>query len=132
MPKTVRCQDCEKEFTDEEIRGMIKCPSCESIRPPVSIAHDILLPINWHELRCLTIWATNWMDSSDDYSTESTREWLQRLLNKIHKHRPEGGGALTIAQEIKELQKCIPSASLIDSDGTTIIPPKDSHELNSD
>jgi DNA-directed RNA polymerase subunit RPC12/RpoP len=120
--KTVRCTACESEFTNEEIKGKTQCPSCSSTRLPMDIAHDILLPINWHELRCLTIWASRWADTAHGFDDES-RVFLQKLLNKINKHRPNGGGALTLQSEIKELQKYFPSSELTNGNGETIIPP---------
>jgi hypothetical protein len=123
--KTIRCQDCLSEFSDDEVKGLTACPSCKTTRLPISISHDIMLPINWHELRCLTIWASNWIDSSDDPATDTVRDWLQKLLQRISGFRPEGGGALTIAQEIKECQKEFPSISLLNSKGEFIIPPKE-------
>jgi hypothetical protein len=124
--KTTRCRDCLAEFTDEEIKGAKCCPSCHTTRIPVLISEDILLPINWAELRTLTIWATRWADGfPDDDAHNDSKIWLQKLLNRINKLRPPGGGALTLAQEIKELQKEFPTAELIDGNGTTIIPPKE-------
>jgi len=127
--KTTRCQDCLSEFTDKEIEGATSCPSCNSTRRPIWISEDVLLPINWHELRCLTIWASNWAETfPDDEDHNDSKIWFQRLLNRINKLRPPGGGALTLVQEVKELQRFFPSAELIDGKGTTIVPPKEEIE----
>lgn len=125
--KKYRCKDCDAEFEEKYVEDCNVCPSCWSVRPPLDSSQDILLPINWHELRCLTIWASNWIENQDE-NINDTKIWLQRLLNRIHKHKPEGGGALTVAQEIKEIQKSFPYIELRDEHGEIIIPPKEEME----
>jgi len=126
--KKYRCKDCDAEFDEKYVEDCNVCPSCGSVRPPLDVAHDILLPMNWYELRCLTIWASNWIDSRNDGNINDTKIWLQKLLNRIHKHKPEGGGALTVAQEIKEIQKSFPHIELRYEHGEIIIPPKEEME----
>jgi hypothetical protein len=113
--KTTRCIICSAEFTDEEIIGTSCCPSCKTTSLPLGIIRDILLPINWSEIRLLANWACRWSDSTDMPS--DSRAALQAVLKRITKHRPPNSPALTLAGEVKEL-----GAELIGSDGEVIIP----------
>lgn len=123
-----RCRDCDAEFSEEAIKNYSVCPACGSIKFPLDISQDILLYLNWYEIRCLTIWASNWLENFDDSEINDTKIWFQKLLNKIHKYKPEGGGSLTIAQEVKELQKEFPNLELYDENGNIIIPKKEEME----
>lgn len=82
-----------------------------------------MLPINWHELRILTIWSSNWADQMRGDRADQCRKTLHAILRRLVKHRPDGSAPLTLVAEIKELQKDYPGASLADSDGNIIVPP---------
>lgn len=85
------------------------------------IADDITLPINWHELRILTIWASNY---AEGLRGDNHRKTLHSLIKRLERYRPVGGAALTLIGEIKELQQDYPETELYDSEGNLIIPPK--------
>lgn len=118
--KTIRCTDCYEEFSEEEIESATACPACGTSSVPMVIKNDVLLPINWHELRILTIWASNYAEKLPDDS----RMALHKILKRLDKHRPEGCSALTLVGEIKELQEVFPTASLY-VDNELIVPPKE-------
>ena len=86
--KTVRCTDCRCEFTDEELEDVTECPKCGSKGVPMIIAEDVEIKINLHELRILTIWASNWAEQaiSDDQGTRT----LNGILNALRPQLPEG------------------------------------------
>ncbi len=119
----IRCTDCGAEFVQHELatRGEMECPSCGTASVPCAIAEDIDIRINWHELRILTIWATNW---ADDRCDDQSRRTLQSILRRLDKFRPEGCAALTIVAEVKELQEHYPGASLHRGEDC-IVPPKE-------
>lgn len=120
--KTARCVRCSVEYSDEELNQLNpdKCPNCGTVGLPMLISEDVMLPINWHELRILTIWATNWAEKLED----DCKIDLMAILKRLSKHRPEGAAALTIVGEFKELQEHFPNSELW-MDGEVIVPPKD-------
>ena len=120
MEKTIRCTMCGEEFTDEEIENANCCPKCGSKGVPMSIRHDVTVRINWHELRILGIWASNWAEKCG----EDAPKVLEAILGRLDKYRPEGAAALTLMEEVKELQDHFPSATLF-KDGKMVMPPKE-------
>lgn len=120
---TMRCTDCYKEFSEEEVGTSPGCPSCGTSSLPMWIKHDVEVKINWHELRILGMWAANYAESLEDASRVS----LHKILKRLSKYRPEDAGALTLVEEVKELQKSFPSASL-SIGGEVIVPPVEKDE----
>jgi len=123
--KTVRCLRCASEYSDEELNELNpdKCPHCGTPGIPMAISQDVMLPINWHELRILTIWASNWAENLED----DCKIDLMSVLKRLDKHRPKGAPALTIAGEFKELQQQFPNSELWMGD-EMVIPPKEVDE----
>jgi hypothetical protein len=120
--KVLRCVVCRAEFaTDEITEATTGCPKCGTESVPMVISQDLQLRINWHELRILTIWASNW---ADRYVDAGGKRALNSILRELQDQAPEGGAALTLAGEVREIQKFAPDASLVSSDGTVLVPPK--------
>jgi hypothetical protein len=69
---------------------------------PMAIADDVTISINWHELRILTIWATNY--ANDKFPNSDSRRNLQKIINRLHRQHPDRL-ALTLAGEMVELRK---------------------------
>jgi len=118
--KTVRCVDCGSEFTDEEIRDIQSCPTCSSDAIPCAIKNDVTIRINLHELRILTIWASNW---AAKLKTPSPSRTMVSILSRLRKQLPEGT-CLTIMDELNTLQDVYPNSEVTDSEGNVILPPK--------
>lgn len=97
--KTTRCTQCDAEFTHEELVGATACPSCGTKSLPCSIDQDTTININWHSLRILTIWASNWARDLEENHQKS----LKSIIQKLELQRKEGWPALTLLQEVKEL-----------------------------
>lgn len=112
---TTRCTICSKEFTDEETIHAISCPSCGTKNLPCSIKEDVMVKINWHELRILTIWAENWarkIDSENDWMEANMEPFnclytvmviAQRLQQQHTDKIP-----ITLFGEIRKLKEEIP------------------------
>lgn len=99
--KTIRCTDCAAEFTDEELEGKSACPTCGTASVPSSIADDVTIRINWHELRILGIFASNWAERCDEGPAKTAR-CVRSILKRIHAQHPERA-PLTLAEEFAEL-----------------------------
>jgi len=121
--RRVRCVSCGSEFDNATLptTGVDKCPSCGSRSLPCDPAHDVFMALNWHELRILAQWASNHAEGLGDQQKVT----LTAILRRIDAHRPLGASALTLVQAVKELQRSLPGATLIDAQGDVVVPPKD-------
>lgn len=128
--KTVRCTACAAEFSDEELERHTlnvdgpdgaTCPKCKSPSVPMSIAQDVTIKINWHELRILTIWASNYAEKLPAHSKAT----LAAILRRLDAQKPNDRfAALTLAGEIRALQEAGFDAELLKGDGTVVAPRK--------
>jgi len=111
--KTIRCTTCRAEFTDEETEGVTCCPNCGSEGLPMAIADDVTITINWHELRILGMWASNY---ANEHCEESGRKALAMILHQIACQHPEraADSPLTLAGEIALLAD-LPGFTLIET-----------------
>ena len=100
-PKTTRCTTCEAEFTDAELKDAFACPSCGSEGIPCSIAQDVTVKINWHELRILTIWANFHAQAHCDPGSQKS---LATIIQRLETQRPDGFPALSILGELRAFQ----------------------------
>lgn len=130
--KSIRCTDCAAEFAAEEVPDDARgCPACGTDSVPCDIAQDVTLKINWHELRILTIWASNWAQKKCPADAQRT---LASILRRLDGQRPAEFAALTLLQEIKELPAELKKYGVhVDSiqfhqDGRRVFPPE--HESN--
>lgn len=110
--KTVRCPACRSEFSDVECEGVDACPACGNPGVPMAIDRDRDLRINIHELRILTIWASNWAAEKCD---ASARRSLKGILGALREQLP--GECLTMDDEFKELAKLGSRVEVRDSAG---------------
>jgi predicted nucleic acid-binding Zn-ribbon protein len=116
---TTRCIVCDAEFTDEQVKGASGCPKCGTTSLPLSPERDRTIKINEHELRILTMWASNWADAHCEPSSQKT---LAAILQRLRAQLPEV--LLTMADEVRQLQDAGYKASLVMSDGKVVVPEK--------
>lgn len=98
--KTVRCTACAAEFTHEELENVSACPTCGTDGVPSLIADDVTVRINWHELRILGIWASNYAGGKD--IPEKLRRTLLAILDRLEAQHP-GKTPLTLSRELRQL-----------------------------
>jgi hypothetical protein len=71
----------------------------------MAISQDTTININWHELRILTNWASNWAAEKCD---ESARKTVANVIKRLEVQRKEDDWpALTLMGEIKELPETL-------------------------
>lgn len=116
----IRCTTCRHEFTYEMLEKLPTncCPNCKSVGVPMSINQDTTVKINWHELRILTMWATNFAEKECDVSSKKA---LASIIKELYNQKKEGFGSLTLKGEIEDLQKVFPNAEAFDSSGKLIV-----------
>lgn len=120
--KYIRCVDCRSEFTKEEIATANACPCCGTKGLPALIANDLTVQINLHELRILTIWASNWARGIKDDGS-GAQKTIRAICTALKKQLPEGT-CLTMEDEMAALQEAFPQSEMLDSEGKVIVPKK--------
>jgi len=121
--KTTRCTECRSEFTDAELEGASACPTCGTRSIPMSIAQDTTIRINKHELRILTMWASNYAASivSRDPSSRAAKS-VQGIINAL---KSQVDVPLTLADEMQEVADATGSkVELHQSDDVKTFDPK--------
>lgn len=93
------CVACGARFTAEEVVGATCCPKCGSTGLPCAAQQDLVVEINWHELRILGIWASNYARAQSEDCQRSLRGILSRLERQAPALPP-----LTIAGELRLLR----------------------------
>lgn len=98
--KTIRCTECRHEFADEEATGA-SCPNCGTEGVPMAIADDVTIRINWHELRILCMWASNFASTFTGPAARAQKA-LASIIRCIKSQHPEMPG-LTLADDLQEV-----------------------------
>lgn len=121
--KTIRCTDCAAEFSDEDLDdGVVGCPTCGTKSVPCSISEDVTLKINWHELRILGIWASNY--AGDRLKNEpGSQRTLNSILKRLQAQYPEKM-PLTLFGEIQQVARDLDTKVELHAGGTvTVVEP---------
>lgn len=98
------CVACGARFTQEEIAGW-GCPKCGSKGVPCGTDQDVIVEVNWHELRILTIWAENYARSikdGPDASGKRAPTTVAAIARRLQSQWPDFP-PLTLSAEIAEL-----------------------------
>ena len=101
------CARCGARLTAEQTEGASCCPCCGSTGLPCDPSDDFLIEVNWHELRILGIWASNWADKLDDGAQASLRGILSRLERQAPDRAP-----LTLGGELRQMRQAIATGEL--------------------
>lgn len=122
----LRCVQCDSSFTNAEVdaayaAGKRGCPACGTEALPVKPSNDVTIKINTHELRVLTIWASNYAERPD--MSAHSRKTLQCIIQRLQAQLPNVH--FTLASEVRELQNLGHDAELIKGDGTIVVPRKE-------
>jgi hypothetical protein len=116
--KTIRCVICQSEFSDKEAENAVCCPSCGYKGVPCSIADDVEIKINWHELHILCCWAERWALHIEK-SSPSSVVTVDCIAQRLQKQYPMKG-PLTIRGEVDKLKEKFPNVKLTDPNGNEI------------
>lgn len=113
--KDIRCLICGKEYSHEELGDVEACPNCGTTTIPCDIKDDVIIGVNWHELRILTIWAENWarhLDGNLEEGEEKNLLAIMTIAQRLQKQFPDKT-PLTLFGEIKELRKELGNENVI-------------------
>jgi hypothetical protein len=116
--ETMWCTDCGGCFTDDEVKGGLGCPECDSQGIPCGVDQDVRVEVNWHELRILGIWAENYAracaaksPNPHDTSGGGMPCMVAAITRRLQRQFPDFP-PLTLSQEIFELPAALEKASI--------------------
>lgn len=101
------CTRCGARFTKDEIVQASCCPKCKSVGILCDVSDDVSVYINWHELRILGIWASNYaatFDPSKVQNAEDSKRKLRGILYRLERQFPSKA-PLTLGGEIRQLRQ---------------------------
>jgi|SRR5690606_11652142 len=102
------CTDCGARFAIEEVEFADSCPKCHTVSLPCDPKEDFLIEINWHELRVLGIFASNWADQCDRNNTDSqVLRSVRSILSRLERQAPDQD-PLTLGGELRKLRENLP------------------------
>lgn len=118
------CTLCGKRFIEEEVAGAMSCPACGSTGIPCAVSDDVMVAVNWHELRILGIWAENWAKRCDDAGEKPMMPTVHAITRRIQRQF-FNKTPLTLSGEIAELPAKIDGIGGIETHGIakpTLVP----------
>lgn len=102
------CLDCGEEITLSEDHEIYGCPNCGATSIPADLDDAVTVTITNHELRILSIWASNWA-----YEHTTTDLDLAKPISVIlARLGTQTLAALTLSQEIADLRATFPNSKV--------------------
>lgn len=94
----------------ESFEGLNKCPACSSTSIPCDDSNQVLVSVNWHELRILVIWAENYARDKDLGDTVAV------IARRLEDQHPDHAIKipLTLAGELRQLADRYPGTYTTD------------------
>lgn len=105
------CIDCGAEV--EFKKGMRACPQCGSTSIPADLDDAVTIRITNHELRILTMWASNWARRFSTPETDMNKP-ISVILSRL---ATQTSAALTLGQEIADLRAALPGSQILIYEG---------------
>jgi predicted Zn-ribbon and HTH transcriptional regulator len=105
--KVQRCTTCASEFSELEVEGVDCCPACGDKGVPCSISDDVVVKVNWHELRILGIWAEQWakkIQKDDPANNTGSLLTVMSIAGRLQNQFPEKP-KLTLFSEIRDVKE---------------------------
>lgn len=101
------CMDCGAEI-DPEGRNLICCPECGSQSIPADLDDSVTITISNHELRILTMWASNWARGASRPGVDMNKP-IGVILARLG---TQTSAALTLSQEIADVRAAFPESEV--------------------
>lgn len=109
----VRCRNITTG-THEEIVKLTCCPECGSLGSPADLDNTITPTITVHELRILTIWASNWENQMRRTGQAvEDRSAIAGICSGLAQYTD---APLLLSQEIADLRATFGNVTVIDAD----------------
>lgn len=86
----IRCPICRNEFPELVQEHAASCPVCKMKAPPQKIAEDVMITINWQDLRILANWAGCWQRAAMPNNAPAIAH-MEKICEQVEKVKPKGG-----------------------------------------
>jgi hypothetical protein len=97
-PNDMRCPVCLLEFNSEEMKraGVRGCAKCHTSIPPIYLAHDGYVKVNWQDLRVLAIYAQRWSIGFDlrNKGNQDALKALENIINHLRQYKPKNAAPI--------------------------------------
>ncbi len=101
MNDQLLCLECSEWSDDDET--LMACPKCGSHGIPASSNDIVDIKITWHELRCLVIWAEQWVNINKTKSSTDMSKIIYGIADRLYQQHLSKS-PLTFAGEITDLK----------------------------
>ena len=95
------CIQCRQEI--ESFEGLDCCPFCQTRETPCDYGADVILVINWHELRILCLWAMFHAKAQKREIQSGMIHTLRGIFTRIKSLRKEKWPPIELDEELQEL-----------------------------
>jgi DNA-directed RNA polymerase subunit RPC12/RpoP len=110
------CLYCRAVILVDPETPLSACPKCGSRNVPADLADTVTVTITTHELRVLTMWASNWADHIKDMpNCDHAPKVITGILDEIGKAT---SAPLSMRQEIADLRAEFGEVRVYGADGT--------------
>ena len=95
-PKYAKCPVCRAQFSQSDLSMKKSCPKCGTVIPPFLGSQEVVIQINWQELRTLSIYSLRWSKIFDPKKrgNQDAIKALQNIFTRIMKHQPQDARTL--------------------------------------
>lgn len=112
------CLHCRQIILIHPETALTACPNCGSRSIPADTADTTTLTITTHELRILTIWASNWATHiKDTPGCDDSPKVISGILDEIGKATAV---PLSLGQEIADLRAEFGEVRVVRGDGSEV------------
>jgi len=112
------CLRCRATLELPRDHDLTACPECGSHGVPADLDDTAAVTLTTHELRILTMWASNWAQSiADKPRCEDSPQVIQGILDHLGQ---QTAAPLSLAQELADLRAAFPESDVtVHRDGKT-------------
>jgi len=90
------------------MEGLKCCPHCQSQAVPADLDDSVTIQITNHELRVLTMWASNWARRMSRPGSDLNKP-ISTILTRLG---TQTSAALTLSQEIADIRQAMPDSEV--------------------
>jgi hypothetical protein len=103
----------------ESFTGLDACPACGTRGLPCTDSDQVMVSVNWHELRVLVIWAENYAGKQVDQQGKQLAKVVLSIARRIEDQHPDRALALplSLAGELRQLMDEHPQTQIISGNG---------------
>lgn len=104
------CLRCREITGASEGHSLNACPACGNTNPPADADDTVTITLTTHELRILTIWASNWAEAhTDKPEGQDSPRVIAGILDGIGQYT---SAPLSLRQEVADVRAAFPDSEV--------------------